>query len=442
MEVIEYKGLWWVPSNKDRKVAGILYHIPGEEIRLELIGTFIPDASNSIVAIFNAQNEGIIHGQDADGRDITLFESICNITHKGKSEFSTSIYKARVIAVGMHLDGLDDHRFFKASVKIPELSYWLYPATVQQIHVDEENEKSLYVKMPQQPNEDREVAKTKISGGFSVALCRNATYHSGNFSFKPTFEQYTSLTLESKNNASLKQFYERAVDFERFMSLATFREVGFSELALFSKENFFTVGKEQVHYHPVLVDTVFHQNPCAKKIEKHRFIFDYEQIKAEYQEAIKRWFKNEEKFGAIRAHYLDSIDYHGPFSYINFLVVIQAVEGYGRRYLRKEIAEYRKTLPSDRKSQPLLEILQTVFRQYSDVQIINQSTDLEAIVHTRNYHSHLLPQKSPKAVDGFELYDLTDELRKILICCILSYLGFTNHKIDELTQHSYNNLFQ
>ena len=89
-----------------------------------------------------------------------------------------------------------------------------------------------------------------------------------------------------------------------------------------------------------------------------------------------------------------------------------------------------------------MEILQTVFRQYSDVQIINQSTDLEAIVHTRNYHSHLLPQKSPKAVDGFELYDLTDELRKILICCILSYLGFTNHKIDELTQHSYNNLFQ
>ena len=214
MKTIEYKGLWWVPSKKDRKVAGILYHIPGEEIRLELIGTFNPEAANSILAIFNAQNEDVIHGQDSDGQDISLFESSCSISHKGKAEFATSIYKSRVIAVGMHLDSLDDSRFFKATVKIPELSYWLYPATVQQVHLDGDNGKSMYVKMDRQPNEEREVAKTQISGGYSVALCRNATYQSGEFSFKPTFEQYTSLTIERKNNASLKQFYEKAVGFD------------------------------------------------------------------------------------------------------------------------------------------------------------------------------------------------------------------------------------
>lgn len=442
MKTIEYKGLWWVPSNEDRKVAGILYHIPGEEIRLELIGTFNPEAASSIMAIFNAQNEDVIHGQDSDGQDITLFDCCCSISHKGKAEFATSIYKSRVLAVGMHLDSLDDSRFFKATVKIPELSYWLYPAAVQQVHLDGENGKSMYVKMDQQPNDEREVAKTQISGGYSVALCRNATFHSGEFYFKPTFEQYTSLTIERKKNASLKQFYEKAVDFERFMSLATFREVGFSELALFSKEYYFTVGKEQVHYHPVLVDTVFHQKPCSKKIEKYRFIFDYEQIKDRYQIAIKQWFKKDEKFGAIRAHFLDSIDYHGPFSYINFLVVIQAVEGYGRRYLKKEIAAYRNNLPQGRKSRPLLEILQTIFKHFSDVQKINQKTDLEAIVQTRNYHSHLLPQKNQKTVDVLDLYDLTDELRKVLLCCILSYLGLTNREIDDLTRQSHNGLFQ
>ena len=150
MKTIEYKGLWWVPSNEDRKVAGILYHIPGEEIRLELIGTFNPEAASSIMAIFNAQNEDVIHGQDSDGQDITLFDCCCSISHKGKAEFATSIYKSRVLAVGMHLDSLDDSRFFKATVKIPELSYWLYPATVQQVHLDGENGKSMYVKMDQQ----------------------------------------------------------------------------------------------------------------------------------------------------------------------------------------------------------------------------------------------------------------------------------------------------
>ena len=131
-----------------------------------------------------------------------------------------------------------------------------------------------------------------------------------------------------------------------------------------------------------------------------------------------------------------------PFSYINFLVVIQAVEGYGRRYLKKEIAAYRNNLPQGRKSRPLLEILQTIFKHFSDVQKINQKTDLEAIVQTRNYHSHLLPQKNPKTVDVLDLYDLTDELRKVLLCCILSYLGLTNREIDDLTRQSHNGLFQ
>lgn len=442
MEQTEYKGLWWLPSNKDHKVAGILYHTPGEEIRLELIGAFNRMTANSIMANINALNEDVIHGQDSEGRDISIFESSCGLSIKGKAEFATSVYKGRAVAVGMHLDSLDDERFFRASVRIPELSYWLYPATVQQVHVDGENGKGLYVKMKQQPDEEREVAKTQISGGFSVALCRNATYHSGDFSFTPTFEQYTSLTIEHKKEASLKQFYEKAVSFERFMSLATFREVGFSELALFSKEYYFTVGKEQIRYHPVLVDTVFHQKPSPHKIQKLNFIFDYEQIKDNYPKAIKQWFRKDEKFGAIRAHYLDSIDYHGPFSYINFLIVIQAVEGYGRRFLRKEIAEYRKTLPADKKKKPLLEILQAIFKHYDDVHSINQNTDLESIVQTRNYHSHLLPQKSKKTVDTFELYNLTDELRRVLVCCMLSYLGLTNTEIDELTKETYNPLFK
>ena len=178
METMEYKGLWWIPSNKDRKVAGILYHIPGEEIRLELIGTFDSDAANSIMAIFNAKNEDVIHGQDSTGRDITIFENSCSISHTGNAEFATSIYKARVLAVGMHLESINENRFFKASVRIPELSYWLYPATVQQIHTKGENGKCLYVKMYKQTDENFEVAKTQISGGLSVTPRRNATYRS------------------------------------------------------------------------------------------------------------------------------------------------------------------------------------------------------------------------------------------------------------------------
>jgi hypothetical protein len=40
MEAIEYRGLWWLPSNTNRKLAGVLTCMPSDEFKLELIGTF------------------------------------------------------------------------------------------------------------------------------------------------------------------------------------------------------------------------------------------------------------------------------------------------------------------------------------------------------------------------------------------------------------------
>ena len=438
----EYKGKWWLPSNKEYKVAGILYYHPGEEFRLELIGTFDSENDGSIAVIFSTHREQVIHGQASDGTNITLFDCGCHITHCSKADFSTAVYKAREIAIGMHLNNIDDNRFFKASVKIPELSYWLYPASVD-LCLDADDDHGVFVKMPGlQKEEDREVAKTKVKKGFSICLCRNASFQGGEFSFTPTFEQYTSLQIESDSASSAYEYYVTAVRYERFLSLATLREVGFSELQLFSKEYYIKISKDKVNYKPVYFDTVFHQEPSSKKIEKHTFLFDYKQIAGNYPKIIRQWYANDKKFDAIRGHFLESIEYHGPFSYINFLVVIQAVEGFGNRYLKKEIDAYRKNLPEGHKSKKLHDILVTIFSMYKDVKAINQQTDFAAIVETRNYHSHLLPQRSKKWVDGVDLYKLTDELRKVLICCILSYLGFSNGEINSLIEGSINGLFR
>ena len=442
MEAKEYKGKWWLPESPDIKVAGILYYKPSEEFRLELIGSFDTENDNSIAAIFSAKKEDVIHGQASDGTNISLFDSHCHIAHIGKADFSTVVYKAREIAIGMHLNSLDDKRFFKASVKIPELSYWLYPAALQQMYKDTDNGHGIYISMESQKEEEREVAKTEVKKGLKICLCRNALFQGGDFSFKPTFEQFTSLQIESVSAISMQELYIAAVRFERFISLASLREVGFTDLQVYSKEYFFTVGKDMVHYKPVSIDTTFHQHPSEKKIEKFKFLFDYDQVADIYPQVIKKWFSNDWKFDAIRGHFLDSIEYHGAFSYINFLIVIQAVEGYGNRYLRKQVDAYKKTLPIGTKTKKLHNILTTVFRMFTDVKVINQSTDLDAIVETRNYHSHLLSQRGKKWVDGLELYDLTDELRKVLICCIMSYLGFPNKMIDQLTTDTNNDLFR
>ena len=147
MSVKEYKGKWWLPSNKEYKVAGILYYRPGEEFRLELIGTFDSENDGSIAVIFSTQREPVIHGQASDGTNISLFYCGCHITHCGKADFSTVVYKAREIAIGLHLNSIDDNCFFKACVKIPELSYWLYPASVD-LCLNTDDDHGVFVKMP------------------------------------------------------------------------------------------------------------------------------------------------------------------------------------------------------------------------------------------------------------------------------------------------------
>ena len=59
--------------------------------------------------------------------------------------------------------------------------------------------------------------------------------------------------------------------------------------------------------------------------------------------------------------------------------MIQAVEGYGRRFMRNQITTYRNSLPPGSKSKSLHEILSAVFKYYGDVKCINQETDIEAI---------------------------------------------------------------
>ncbi len=442
MDVKECRGLWWLPNNPSRKIAGVLTYKPSEEFKLELFGIFDAEYDGTILAAFKStQIEQVIHGQASDGSNITLFECSCGISHKGCAEFSTAIYKARSIVIGVHLDSLDEKRFFKASARIPELSHWLYPSILKQIYTEEEHGRGIMVKIDKMPDAEREVAKVDVSKNMSLCLCRDASYKSGDMSFNPSFEQFTSLQIEAKQAASFKDFYGEVVRYESFLSLATFREVGYTDLMLFAKDYYNSIGEKKI-YKPILIDTKFHTRPSAKKIEKHKFIFDYDRIKDRYPVAIKQWFRNNWKFDAIRGHFLDAIDYHGPFSYINFLVIIQAVEGFGRRFMQKEIVDYRKSLPEGHKSKALHDILSAIFKHYNDVKCINQDTDINAIVETRNYHSHLLPQKSKNAVEVIDLYHLTEELRKLLICCILSYLSFTNEEINQITKNTYNDLFR
>ena len=448
----EYKGKWWLPGKEEDKVSGVLTYIPGETIELELIGNFAEAGQDPLTALSQDDRVKVIYGQASDGSDISLFDCGSTIHRTFKADFAMAKYFPRQIAIGIHIPSVDDKRFFKAVVRIPELSYWLYPKVLEQMYLKEDNKfTAVNVKMSRLPENERIAAKTSVNNGFTISLRRDATHNSSDLCFTTTFEQFTSLTLESRNEESLRRFYEKVVRYERFLTVATLRDVHYSELLLFSEDSYKTIGKDNKIYNPIRFDTIFHEHENYKKIQTANFLFNYNNMEEKYSAVLKKWYSRDSKFDAIRGHFLEAIDYNGHFSYMNFLTVIQAIEGYGWRY-RKDAAKATANIRCEKakkkgtknpcKEITLADIITSLVDEFKDVSCINKRINVSAVTDSRNYYSHLTEKTKKHKLDGEKLFDLTNELRKILLCCVLSYLGFANQEIEIMTRDCNHSLIK
>ena len=90
----------------------------------------------------------------------------------------------------------------------------------------------------------------------------------------------------------------------------------------------------------------------------------------------------------------------------------------------------------------LSKILNELLAEFSDIEILNEcKIDIEAVVDSRHYYSHFLGlTEKPKKLDGVLLFKQARKLRILLICCVLSFVGFEHSKIDVIFKRSNNKL--
>ena len=69
---LEYKGYWWLPSDPDKRVAGVLTYYPNEKIVLELLGCF---GEYSLAILTGNNQEDIVYGKTAENKEITLINN-------------------------------------------------------------------------------------------------------------------------------------------------------------------------------------------------------------------------------------------------------------------------------------------------------------------------------------------------------------------------------
>lgn len=436
------KGYWFLPSNAQNRVAGILTYYPNEKIILELIGCF----GEYSLAIFNKRDdEDIIYGKTEDGKDITLINNIRSLKVNFSADFPIVRYTCNLMVIGRHIKDMEEKRNYWAIARIPELTLWSPPdalTTTLYLGKNKESVDHISLSFSTEYRSNKKIISHVNVNDITAIKIMQGVYYNGDH-FAPVIKQYSYLEIRKKEKASIKDLLSDIFMYEQFLSLASLSIVKSSKITLFDRNIYRREGKKR-SYREIYIIHAFteRKNLEQQSISKFRPLFDYTTIKDFYPVILRKWYNEPLELAPIRLHLISSLEKKQIYSSVDFLIVIQALEGFCRRFRSKK---YRKEhgLP-ERDYSELFEIMNSLIDEFGDIDLIKKcKINIDAVVDSRNYYSHFMSKKDkPNALEGLELYDLTNRLRILLICCVLNLFGFTNGQIDEILKKSTSKVLQ
>ncbi len=405
---VEIRGLWWLPSKSDEKIAGVLNYMPSESIALELIGSFY-----DFIELFEKQerNEQIIWGESSDGKAVTLFNCSQSISHNSKCSFSMMRLRVQHVIIGTHINSLDEPCIEKAFLFFDELSYWYNPQIIN-FHINKDN--MTWDKITND-NDDSQSVSTKIND-LTYTLKPEALFRYNPYSQSIEVRHETNLIITSTKPFSFNDILFQNSLFEQFFSLATLSQVQCKRIIAKHPEQ--SSSLEILHN-----DFRKEYSPMTKK---DHFLFQYADIESDYDTILSKWFENIPEVYPIRTHLISSLGNITVFNSATFLSIVQALEGFYYRFIMPEAS-----------LKCILEYFNEQFRTVGKAYL--EPDDISEIVDSRHYYSHLLPDgKKKHVVQGIELYKHFKKLRIMLICCILNMIGLTNDEIESIIENSNN----
>ncbi len=238
---------------------------------------------------------------------------------------------------------------------------------------------------------------------------------------------------------SLNDILKRIFLFEQFLSLATLKPLESSKIVLYDKSRFQELKNGKKIFSKIEYVRVFHGKNVEQQYnfhEEREFLFSYETIKSEFGVILRKWFTEQDDISPIRHHLIECIRKKRTFSSVDFLIVIQAIEGFWWRF-RDDVYKQKNNI-SHKVQTKLKIILKELILEFEDIERLKlREINVDEVVDSRHYYSHFVHKVTKSyAKDGLELYNLTCQIRKLLICCILNFVGFTNDRIANIVKES------
>jgi len=437
MNNTEYQGFWWLPSNTNESVAGVLTIKPSEIIELKLIGALVGNLGWNQDSV----NLPIILGV-VERKIITLSDCIRIKFKSSSSGYMSETYRVKFVFIGEHFQDPQEIQFNEVSIQSTYLSDWVdFPIIQTLSSIDDTNKPQQFTFIYNQPES---IKANIIEGEISVFY---GWRNSGKL-YDIDFKQLPYISIKVNKPIPFEDLYSQYIcPILDFLTFAT------GKPNFLEKVDFYSRNPNLKSIEMLLVN---HSIAPKETLLPDDLYFSLADIDSEFSLILQKWFNSFEELKSI-FNLIFSTEYK-PDMYLEskFLNIAQAAESYHRRRCKNEVLpkpehdarieailsntpeEHKKWLREKLhfSNEPtlqdrLIDLLDKTQKVMNPL-VGDHLTFARKVKNTRNYFTHWNTSLQDKAAQGEELFRITQTLLFMLQTCLLMELGCSPERCAEL----------
>jgi hypothetical protein len=452
-EEFKKTGYFWLPSAPERKIPGTLVITDGGNIELETVGLF----DESIEGL-----NKVLTGKDGLERIVGHIEkhgfvTLDNCFYKNKNISSGGISKSLVYVnkafLGVAYDDKEIILFNTFQFSVEGIDGWV---GLSGIKVENQFEKRTATITYLPPEE----ISLNINNGMKLLITFSWTLPGFPNTTEAKITQKTYFKLVSEQECPLNDFISTAYKITTLLCFAIDRTVCIERVSATLNTIFQDIGNGKTH--PVLISLYYASLPYTKnepKIDWHRMLFRYGQIREDAQRIVNNWFDAYDEIDPALNLYFSTKTGAHKYLESKFLALAQGLETYHRRTSKeklmdegffKELTESLiKQCPEDNREwlfgrlQHGNEVnlgrrIKSIIEPFKDFLGTSKKRNklIRSIIDTRNYLTHYDKSLESIAVSGRDLLLLCLKMEAIFQLHLLQVLGFTQAEVKSVFDNS------
>jgi hypothetical protein len=466
-EKFEIKGEWFLPTDKENRVYGVLSFDPQEGTDLELYGSL-----NGDHFLPKFKDQEIILGLTNNSKQVTLYS--CNMTMSGgatlvqggESGKPSTTYSIRYLLIGIHTDSSDDLKFTLISSEIFNLGEWVGISGFKYQEIDPKKIKNYEITVEYKLPEPIEFEIDDNTKGLFNFVAKTPSI--SRYQKSATINQKVEFQVSSTKEQSIDNLLSYVITFQNFLTLSLYKSTYPLSISLIGDRYKDDYGNGNVYNKNI---NLFFSSRNFKLIDKPKLdlemIFDYRRIKDNFPTIIKNWYSKyellEPAFDLVFEQFYNS----NVFTVNTFLNLAQSAETFHARVhnhtklpkekykkMKEDILktvqteEYQEWLKDQFKfgnnlnlHQRLTELTDKYSNKILDKILGNKEQFVLNVKHSRNYYTHYSKDGKKNALKGGDLFYLSERLKILLVCSFLIEVGFDNNSLERFLDNIKYRLF-